>query len=152
MKTTFIRFFALITLFAGAQNLQAQSSIDLPDQFELGLRFGDTFGSNFTIDAMTPFLGETLHANVGFDDGLAISAIYDFKRNLVDGFNWYIGFGGELGLFDDFTLAAAGEIGIEYAIQEFPLSVGIDYRPAIGLVGREDFLGGQYGLNIRYRF
>lgn len=151
MKTTLIRFIALVTLFLGVQNLQAQS-VDLPEEFELGLRFGDTFGSSFTLDAMTPFLGETLHANLGFDDGLAISALYDFKRNIVDSFNWYFGFGGELGLFDDFTLAAAGEIGIEYAIQEFPITFGIDYRPAIGLIGRDDFLGGQYGFNLRYRF
>ncbi len=152
MKTTLIRCISLITFFLGAQSLQAQSSVNLPDEFELGIRLGDTFGSSFTLDAMTPFLGETLHANLGFDDGLAISALYDFKMNIVDSFDWYFGFGGELGLFDDFTLAAAGEIGIEYAIQEFPVTFGIDYRPAIGLIGRDDFLGGQYGINIRYRF
>lgn len=152
MKTTIIRCISLITFFLGAQSLQAQSSLNLPDEFELGIRLGDTFGSSFTLDAMMPFFGETLHANVGFDDGLAISALYDFKMNIVDSFDWYFGFGGELGLFDDFTLAAAGEIGIEYAIQEFPITFGIDYRPAIGLIGRDDFLGGQYGINIRYRF
>lgn len=152
MKTTIFRCISLIIFFLGAQSLQAQSSLNLPDEFELGIRLGDTFGSSFTMDAMTPFLGETLHANVGFDDGLAISALYDFKMNIVDSFDWYFGFGGELGLFDDFTLAAAGEIGIEYAIQEFPITFGVDYRPAIGLIGRDDFLGGQYGINIRYRF
>lgn len=152
MKTTFIRLFMLSALFAGAQNLKAQSSINLPDQFELGLRFGDTFGSSFTLDAMTPFLGETLHANLGFEDGLTISAIYDIKRSIVDSFYWYYGAGAEVGFFDEFSLAIAGEVGIEYAIQEFPITFGIDYRPAIGLIGRDEFLGGQYGINLRYRF
>lgn len=152
MKTTFIRLFMLTALLAGAQNLKAQSSINLPDQFELGLRFGDTFGSSFTLDAMTPFLGETLHANVGFEDGLAISAIYDIKRSIVDSFYWYYGAGAEVGFFDEFSLAIAGEVGIEYAIQEFPITFGIDYRPAIGLIGNDEFLGGQYGVNLRYRF
>jgi hypothetical protein len=152
MKTTFIRSILLITLFAASQSLQAQSSIDLPEDFQLGLRFGDTFGSSFTLDAMTPFLGETLHANLGFEDGLAISAIYDIKRSIVDSFYWYYGAGGEVGFFDEFSLAIAGEVGIEYAIQEFPVTFGIDYRPAIGLIGRDEFLGGQYGVNLRYRF
>lgn len=148
-------FPAILAIFFSLSSInlaQAQSDINLPDQFELGIRLGDTFGSSFAIDAMMPLWGETLHADVGFDDGLAISALYDFKSTIVDSFYWYFGVGGELGLFDDFTLAAAGEIGVEYAIQDFPITFGVDYRPAIGLIGRDDFISGQYGFNIRYRF
>lgn len=143
---------ALAILFISSNAAQAQSSINLPDEFELGIRIGDTFGSDLAIDAMTPFLGETLHANVGFEDGLSLSAIYNFPNTIVDNLFWYYGFGAQVGFFDDFTLAAAGEIGIEYSIQEFPITFGIDYRPAIDLISDSDFRGNQYGINIRYRF
>ncbi len=141
---------AFILFFSTQIDTQAQSS--LPDDFELGIRLGDTFGSDFAIDAMMPFGGQTLHANIGFQDNLSLSAMYDFFDTIVDSFHWYYGFGAQVGFFDDFTVAAAVEVGIEYEIQEFPITIGIDYRPAFDLITETEFRGSQAGFNIRYRF
>jgi len=141
---------ATVLFFTTQISAQAQSS--LPDDFQLGIRLGDTFGSDYAIDAMLPFGGETLHANVGFQDNLSFSAMYDFFDTIVDNFHWYYGFGAQVGFFDDFTLAAAVEVGIEYEIQDIPITIGIDYRPAFDIITDTDFRTSQAGFNIRYRF
>ena len=141
---------AITLLFVTQIDLQAQSN--LPEDFQLGIRLGDTFSSDIAIDAMVPFGGETLHANVGFNDNLSLSAMYDFFDTIVDNFYWYYGFGAQVGFFDDFTLAAAVEVGIEYEVQDFPITIGIDYRPAFDIISDTDFRFNQVGFNIRYRF
>lgn len=140
-----------IILLCSAQ-IEARAQSGLPEEFQLGIRLGDTFGSDIAIDATMPFGGETLHMNVGFEDNLSISALYDFVDTIVDNFYWYYGFGAQVGFFDDFTLAAAAEIGIEYEVQDFPITIGIDYRPAFDIISDTDFRGDQVGFNIRYRF
>ena len=132
--------------------IDAKAQSNLPDEFQLGIRLGDTFGSDIAIDATMPFGGETLRANVGFNDNLSLGAMYDFVDTIIDDFYWYYGFGAQVGFFDDFTLAAAVEIGIEYEIQDIPLTVGIDYRPAFDILSDTEFRTNQVGFNIRYRF
>lgn len=143
---------ALIVSFSTLFSQQAHAQTNLPDEFELGIRLGDTYGSDIAIDVMTPFMGETLHANVGFNDGISLSAMYDFVDTIVDNFYWYYGFGAQVNIIDDFGLSVAGEIGIEYAVQDFPITIGLDYRPALDILSDTDVRGDQVGFNLRYRF
>ena len=147
-KTAILALIISFSTFFG----QEAFSQNLPDEFELGIRLGDTYGSDFAIDAMTPFMGETLHVNLGFNDNISVSAMYDIFDTIVDNFYWYYGFGAQVGFFDDFGLSVAAEVGIEYAVQDFPITIGVDYRPAFDILSDTDFRTNQVGFNLRYRF
>ena len=121
---------------------------------EVGIRFGDAFGGHYAVDAVFG-LGEfsRIHADVSFgNDGVGVEALWDLLyRPLGDGFNWYVGVGPSAYLGDPFALAASGEIGIEYHF-DFPLAVGVDWRPSFIIIEKTDFEAGWFGLNIRYVF
>ena len=137
--------FTILFLGGMFQLIQAQ---------EVGVRFGDAVGGNFAVDAVFG-LGQfsRIHADVSFgNDGVGVDALWDFiHQPLGSGFDWYLGVGPFAYLGDPFILGAAGEIGIEYHF-EFPLAVGVDWRPSFAIVENTDFEAGWFGLNIRYVF
>lgn len=120
--------------------------------YELGIRLGDTHGSSATIDAMLPFGSNRIHADASFwDDGLTLAALYNWQFPIADNFWFYPGVGGIMNTFGDFNLGVAGEVGAEYKF-DIPLSIGIDWRPVIGIINTDGFHGDSFGLNVRYRF
>lgn len=98
--------------------------------------------------------------------GLLVTGLYEKHANAFDvrGLNWFYGAGGHIGFwngkydnhpwFDDnepyTVIGLDGIIGIEYDIQEIPFSVGVDWKPAINLVGYSGFLGNSGALSVRY--
>jgi len=119
---------------------------------EVGIRFGDAFGGHYAVDGVFG-LGEfsRIHADVSFgNDGVGVEALWDLLyRPLGQGFNWYVGVGPSVYLGDPFALAVSGEIGIEYHF-DFPLAVGVDWRPSFIIIEETDFEAGWFGLNVRY--
>ena len=65
-------------------------------------------------------------------------------------FKWYAGFGPSVYLSEDFRLGAAGEVGVEYAFSEVPITLGLDFRPYLFLVEVTEFRAG-FGFNARWR-
>lgn len=120
---------------------------------EIGLRFGDVSGGTVAIDGIFA-TGQfsRLHADVSFGDGLGIDLLWDFVyRPLVgEAFNWYAGVGPYLRIADPFWFGAVGEIGLEYQFATLPLSLSIDYRPALSIIEQTDLHWGGFGLNFRY--
>lgn len=140
-------FFAL--LFVAGASIQAQ---------ELGVRFGNVTGGDVAIDAVFS-AGEfsRIHADVSFgNDIVGIDALWDFLYRPFEAegetFFWYVGAGPFLGIGDDFTLGAAGEIGVEYHFGGAPLALGIDWRPGLRIIDETDFSVDGFGLNLRYVF
>ena len=43
-----------------------------------------------------------------------------------------------------------GQIGLEYTINEIPLNLAIDWKPAINIIGYSGFWGDEIGLSVRY--
>jgi hypothetical protein len=105
-----------------------------------------------------------------FDLGLAsgrhftawgLTGLYQWVWKIDDGFNWYAGAGGRVGSWNwesgwgdnggGLFLAAAGDIGIEYA---FPIGIqlSLDARPAISLVNAGDQFNSSIAFGIRYQF
>lgn len=120
--------------------------------YELGIRLGDTYGSSAAIDAMIPLNGARIHADASFwDGGITIAALYNWQFPLGNNFWFYPGAGGIINTFGEFNLGAAGEVGAEYRF-DIPLTIGLDWRPVIGLVNAKGFHGDSFGLNVRYRF
>jgi hypothetical protein len=142
MKKILFTVFLLAGLF---QFTQAQ---------EVGIRFGDAFGGHYAVDGVFG-LGQfsRIHADVSFgNDGVGVEALWDLLyKPLGEGFDWYVGVGPSVYLGDPFLLAVSGEIGVEYHF-DFPVAVGVDWRPSFIIVDHTDFESGWFGVNVRYVF
>ena len=141
--TQVILFFA--ALFFGAITTHAQ---------ELGLRFGHINGNDVALDGIFS-IGEfsRVHGNLSFgQNGLGLDALWNpIYDDIPDtDFKWYAGFGPSVYLSDNFRLGAAGEVGVEYAFSEVPITLGLDFRPYLFLVEVTEFRAG-VGFNARWR-
>ena len=142
-----ILFSFVIVLFISV-NANAQKT----EGMDLGVRLGGMGGGGAAVDFVMPFAGNRLHADLGFyNSSVSIAAFYDWSFPIADNFSFYPGVGFEMGIGDSFVLGVGGELGFEYAF-EFPLTIGMDWRPTIRLVDSDGFGYDSFGLNIRYRF
>ena len=143
-------FFPLFVLFISYSEVKAQRK--LPGGFELGLRLGDTYGGDAALDAVLPFYGDRLHGNLSINhNNLIFAGLYDWLFPVGSGFIFYPGAGGILSIGDEISVGVAGEVGFEYRFN-IPLSMGLDWRPVIGIINANGFNADGFGLNIRYRF
>jgi len=132
---------------------QAQSN------WEAGIRFGD----NFSIDATIPISAKPrLHAAAYIGDGYNNDFSYDF--GLAGYFDWmfaldggptglkfYPGVGPEIFFGNDFNIGVAGDFGVEYSF-DFPLTIGLDWRPGVMFTNDVGFHAANWGLMARFRF
>ena len=97
--------------------------------------------------------------------GLFISGMYQRHTNAFDvpGLNWYYGAGAFVGFYSDNRhpswtgegshtgFGVNGVVGLEYKIDEIPISIGVDIIPALDIFDVTRFwVGG--GITIRYVF
>lgn len=90
---------------------------------------------------------------------MAVSGIYHWDWNIIEGLNWYIGPGAQLIVYneryfdnnDGIYLGLGGQIGIEYDFSslDVPVLVGLDYRPMF-LFSWNNGVGQEGALSIRY--
>lgn len=158
MKKMFI-VAALVIGFAGFASAQV-------DGKAIGVRFGGLSGYGGEISYQHP-LGSSnrLEADLGWNYyGIGLAAVYQWVWDLsalADGFNWYAGVGGGLGLYDyaylggtrnsAFNLGVAGQVGIEYNFN-IPIQVSLDYRPVFYLLNSGHFSSDAVALSVRYKF
>lgn len=136
----------LICLMFFAYHMSAQ---------EIGVRFGDMYGNNIALDATIPIKNKRIHATVSFGGNVGVDAIYDFAVASMfrsPDLRYYAGVGLTTLFASEFKLGVMGEVGIEYGFPRTPLTIGLDYRPAIMVIENMDFIYGNFGLNVRYRF
>jgi len=120
---------------------------------EIGMRLGDMSGNNVAIDGLIEMEAARVHADVSFGNGVGIVVVYDFiYRPIVElpDFYYYLGAGITTLLVSDYELGAVGEAGIEYRFPKSPLTISLDYRPAIIVLEKSDFHWNGFGLNLRY--
>jgi hypothetical protein len=125
-------------------DLKAQSN------WEIGARFGNTWGLDVTI----PFKAPRLHPAVYFGNDVAVGVYFDWLFSLQGdpyGFKFYPGVGPEFYFGNDFDIAAAGNFGVEYSFN-FPLTIGFDWRPRFMLTESFNFNGNNWGIFARFRF
>ncbi|MGB0837302.1 MAG: hypothetical protein ACPGRE_04325 [Flavobacteriaceae bacterium] len=137
--------------FAQKQDTSITTTKETSTSIELGVRLGNNFG----VDAVLPF-AKSSRAHVGveiFPDGINLGAYADwvFAINEAAGLSAFMGVGPEFYLRDNFDFAVAGDFGIEYNINNFPMKVGFDYRPSFILTGA-DFRTSNWGFTARYQF
>lgn len=122
---------------------------------EIGIRFGDMYGNNIALEATIPIKNKRIHTAVSFGSNVGLDVIYDFAVESMfrsPDLRYYAGVGLTTLFASDFKLGVTGELGIEYGFPRTPLTVGLDYRPAIVIIEEMDFIYGNFGLNVRYRF
>ena len=167
MKKSIITLMFLSALGA-CMSLQAQNYDNA-----VGLRVGWGFGADFK-----HFLSEesALEAIVNFRrvgvlgfgyTYIQVTGLYEIHKPLEDvapGLQWYFGGGGFVGFgkTNVGVLGSAGEantsigvlgvIGLDYAFEDIPLNVSLDWMPGISLTGGSGFFGRTGGLAVRYIF
>lgn len=95
--------------------------------------------------------------------GLHITGLYEWQKPVigVENFDWLIGGGGHIGfenrdywsrdVYNSYIVIGVDFIiGVEYTFKEAPFTIGIDWKPAINLVGYNHWWGGGIGLTFRY--
>jgi hypothetical protein len=120
---------------------------------EIGIRFGDMYGNKIGLDATIPIKNKRVHASVSFGDNIGLDVLYDFAVESMfrsPDLHYYAGVGLTTLFASDFKLGVMGELGIEYSFPRTPLSIGLDYRPAVIVIEKMDFAYGNFGLNVRY--
>lgn len=99
--------------------------------------------------------------------GLMLAGMYQRHANAFDtpGLYWYYGGGGQVGFYDRSytpwfptndsgniaTLGVLGVLGLEYKIEEIPVTVGVDLIPVLSIFGHTGFWMNA-GVSLRYTF
>jgi len=149
-------------------------------QKAIGVRFGTGLASSIgaELSYQQPLnnnrleidFGAVAGFSIGSDDynsfSLSLTAAYQWKFNIVNGFNWYVGPAASAGLnfvqndkkIEGPTLGIGGQLGIEYDFSSkgIPLQLSLDTRPMIYLFNTTFFQSGGstlgIGLSLRYAF
>ena len=152
MKKLFLTVALLIaiTSFTQAQTMDKAIGIRATNGAELSFQNPLSSSTRLEVD-----LG-LYHSGSFFLTGIH-QWVFDLS-SLSNGFNWYVGLGPQLGIWDngnnnsDFGLGVAAQIGLEYNFN-IPLQLSLDYRPGWMII--PNGAGGMWdgvALGIRYRF
>ncbi len=127
------------------------NSISAQSNWEAGVRFGNDVALDITIPlAASP----RLHGAVYFNNDIAVGAYFDWMFALSDGpkgLKFYPGVGPEVYFGNNFNVAVAGDFGMEYSFN-FPLTIGLDWRPHFMVTNNMNFSSSNWGLIARFRF
>ena len=127
----------------------------------IGLKLGNPYGLT-----VKHFLNESnalegvLASNY---QGFVAMAFYENEHwtGWYPGINWFWGFGGHIGFWDNSpwvsgdgggVLGADFIIGLEYTFDEVPINLQLDIIPSINLIGDTGWNGPLGGLSVRYVF
>lgn len=137
--------------------LSTGSAIDSKAQanWEAGIRFGQDFAIDATIPLSTkPRLHVAAYFGGPESSDFGLGGYFDWMFSLdggPTGLKFYPGVGPEIYFGDDFNIGVAGDFGAEYSF-DFPLTIGIDWRPGVMFTNDIGFHGGNWGFVARFRF
>jgi hypothetical protein len=144
-KLTFVGIVVILTMVLTEIETSAQAN------WEIGGRFGNQIAVDMTIPlARSP----RLHTTVYFHKEFALGAYFDWLFALEGGptgLKFYPGVGPEFYFANGFDMGVAGDFGAEYSF-DFPLTVGIDWRPGFVFTDGFYFHSNNWGIFARFRF
>ena len=161
MKKVIITIVAIVAFAtaASAQNsLGARLNIDGAYGYGAELSYQHGFSDNNRLELDFGWFGYKHNTQ------LSATGIYKWTFNIVGNLGWYVGVGGNIGIwtssqYTDFTLSVVGQAGIEYKFDAVPLQLSFDYRPMAYLIFPEDhyadvdrFHYGAVAFSVRYCF
>ncbi len=162
MKIGFISFWLALMAFS----MNAQIS-----PHALGLRFSSSNGIQ-SVGVEVSYqksLGEQnrIELDLGLSNGslvdlFRLAGYYHWVKPLEQGFAWYLGPGGGLGIIDynapigelqsDVFIILGGQVGIEYIFADIPLQLALDLRPEFFIGSLNDNVDVDLGFSVRYLF
>lgn len=159
MRKQFFSALLVIVLIIAASDVSAQRSAngtDYENAIGLGIDFGN--GSSLVGPSFKHFFTEE---HVGKFEVLfgshytAIQGFYEYHRDIegAPGLKWFAGVGAGAGIAEHnsaFLLKPEG--GLDYKIDDVPLSFSFDWRPTFFIGDNSDFEPGRFGLGIRFCF
>jgi hypothetical protein len=129
----------------------------------IGLRAGNSLGLTIKhyLNQKAAFEGLLKTRWQGFE----ITGLYEINNQAFDvsGLKWFYGVGGHIGFYNGdyvywgrsgttYTVVGIdGILGLEYTFTEIPINIGLDWKPALNLVGYEG-LWSEGALSVRYVF
>ena len=137
-------FFLVAIMFLAFSSIKAQSN------WEIGGRFGNDFALDLTVPLSK---APRLHGAVYFDKNIAMGAYFDWMfamQGSPTGLKFYPGVGPELYFNNGLDIAVAGDFGVEYSFN-FPLTIGLDWRPRFMVTNSMKFNTSNWGLIARFR-
>jgi hypothetical protein len=98
--------------------------------------------------------------------GYELTGLYEIHKQAFDTqrLKWYYGLGAHIGDWNgdntnwgyrgrDYTVAGIdGIFGLEYCFREIPFNIGLDWKPALNIVGYSGFWVDGIALSLRYIF
>jgi hypothetical protein len=154
------RFFLTLLVVLMTFMLKAQVN-----ERTLGLRLGGNGSVNGIECAYQHGLSNAnrLEVDLGFGAGkghnrLYVVGVYHWVWNIADAFNWYVGPGATVGLYqynpgeDGINIGVGGQIGLEYDFKSLgaPILLSLDARPMWDFFGNSSGLGWGAALGVRY--
>jgi len=154
-------FFGLMS----AISMQAQT-YDNAAGLRLGFGFGGTFkhflNESSALEAIVNIRGSGYLGYVS-SRSIAISGLYEIHKPLdevLEGLQWYVGGGALVGFSTSRVIGTRsssasfgilGVIGLDYAFEDIPLNISVDWIPGIIFNGG-GFTGDSGALAVRYIF
>ena len=140
----FIVVLVALTMLICGQEAKSQSN------WEAGIRFGNGISLDMTLPiAASP----RFHPAVYFDR-FGVGGYFDWMFALSGGptgLKFYPGVGPEFIFQNQFDFNIAGDFGVEYSF-DFPLTIGVDWRPHFAVNHNMDFKTSNWGFLVRFRF
>ncbi|MEO8149732.1 MAG: hypothetical protein ABI723_18985 [Bacteroidia bacterium] len=139
-----------------SQAQEYQTGIGIRVGFDNGLTVKHFIADRNAIEGIVSF----------YREGLLITGLYEIQNNKafkVDHLDWYYGFGGHLGFWNEgnspynednkssTVIGIDGIIGLEYSFTEVPISLSFDFKPMINLIDDSGFYG-DFAISARYNF
>jgi hypothetical protein len=150
------RFFLISALLIGLTSMvNAQdynTGIGVRGGIFSGLTVKHFIGSNTAIEGL-------LNTRAKWN-GFEITGLYEIHKPAFDvaRLHWYFGGGGHIGSWGDSpyesntVIGVDGILGLEYNIEEIPINIGLDWKPAFNLIGSYDPAWDGLALSVRFIF
>ena len=156
MKKIIVSFFFLLTMFSSTYSQDYNTGIGIRAGFYSGLTIKHFISDNSVLEGILDSRWR----------GFQFTGLYEINHQAfnVDRWNWYYGVGGHIGFWNgdntnwgnagtNYTVVGVdGILGLEYNIEEIPISIGVDWKPAFNIIGYTGFWGDGGALSVRYIF
>lgn len=139
-----------------ATTLAANAQTDSPYKNAIGVRLGSTVPAVKSGITYKHFFNKAaVEGIISFGDGVAICGLYEIHKpiNSVENLQWFVGFGGYLGINNSKNnVGAAGIIGLDYKFTNVPLNLTLDWKPELNIVSKVGFEASGIGFSARFTF
>lgn len=160
MKRKLFIFAIMLGLFSlGAQAQNYQTGLGARLGYFNGITLKHFVSNSNAIEGIASFRWQ----------GFALTGLYEWQKPIsgANGLDYFLGLGGHIGVWDNdhyywhnadrengnFAIVGVDFIiGLEYTFAEVPFNIGLDWKPALNLIGDDHWWGDGAALSIRYTF